>query len=355
MICLSCLNLYGCSDSQTPLYDPNDSSETSTETTYSPEEATLSTEAENLTPLKQVVQDISGAFAQNGDTPPELALLCFTEESDASGTLTEIDKNQLPMHDGTIQAGLNLLVYSPDETNRMVKGTFVLFWNGQAYDFSVDGVESQDGALQLEIPYNQEAVFPFEAEDLPVQQGENTLYFCFVPYCEETGLYLTPQRYYAYFRSEQPLDGRGPIAAADEKDLPQECIKVAADRGEANIYYSVEQADVINSKDKSYTLRPDPTFYLNISNVTNPDVTSNRSGIGMFFADGELQPIWNGQKYLSVTLTSEEFLKTISAETSYQSGEKHDICMLYAELEDDQNFDSEPFSYSEMSYCTIEE
>lgn len=351
----SCLTVYGCNDSQTPLYDPNYSTQEDTSAADSSEEATLPAEPENITPLKQIVQDISGIFIQNGDTPPELALHCFTEETDTSGTLTEIDKNQLPMKDGTLQVGLNLLVYSPTEVDYKVKGTFVLFWNGQAYDFSVDGRQSTDGALQLEIPYNQEMVFPFEAENLPVQNGENTLYFCFIPYCEETGLYLTPQRYYAYFSAEQSLDGRAPIAVTDEKDLPQECIEVVTDRAVAGTYKSVEQADVIHSRNGSYTLRPNPTFYLNICNIYNPEVTSNRSGIGMLFADGELQPIWNGQKYLSAALTSAELRKTIAAETSYQSGEKHNICMLYAELEDDQNFDGEPYSYAEMSYCNIEE
>lgn len=357
LISLSCMNLYGCSDNQTVLYNPDDSFEVSTEATFSPEETTLSTETENLTPLRQAVQVISSVSIQNGHTPPELALQCFTEETDMSGTLTEIDRNSLPVKDGTLKVGLNLLVYSPEEVDYKVKGTFVMFWNGLPYDFSVDGVQSKDGALQLDLlHYNEETVLPLESLNLPVQEGKNTLYFCFIPYCEENGIYLTPQRYYAYYNSEQSSDGQKPIAVTDEKELPQECIEVFTDRASASgAYNSVERADVIKSKNDSYTLHANPTFHLNIANFMNIETSSNRSGIGMLVSDGELQPVWNGQKYLSIALTTEELRKTISVKTPYQSGEKHDICMLYAELEDDQNFDDEPYSYSEISYCTIEE
>lgn len=286
----------------------------------------------------------------------QFALQCFTEETDTSGTLTEIDKNQLPMKDGKIHVGLNLLVYSPEEVDRKVKGTFVMFWNGLPYDFSVGGNQSTDGALQLDLLYNEEVVLPLEAVNLPVQEGKNTLYFCFIPYCEEKGIYLTPQRYYAYFNSEQTLDGGTPVAITDENELPQELIEVVVDKSAAsNTYYSVENTDVIHSNGENFTLHSNPTFHLNISNIINLETPSNRSGIGMLIADGELQPIWNNKKYLSVSLTSEEIIKTISAKTSYQNGEKHDICMVYAELENDQNLDGEPISYSEMSYCTIEE
>ncbi|MDE7364560.1 MAG: hypothetical protein K2N27_06715 [Ruminococcus sp.] len=354
LISLFCMNLYGCSDNQTALYDPNALPEESTSTTSSSEETTLSTE--NITPLRQTIQDISNAFIINGDTPPELAMLCFTEETDISGTLTEIDRNSLPIKDGTLQVGLNLLVYSPEEMDCKVKGTFVMFWNGLPYDFSVGDMQSKDGALQLDLMYNEEIVLPMESLNLPVQEGKNTLYLCFIPYCEEKGIYLTPQRYYAYYNSEQQLDGRTPISITDEKELPQEYIEIFTDRAVASgTYHSVERADVIKSKNDSYTLHSAPTFYLNIANFMNIETPSNRSGIGMLVSNGELQPIWNGQKYLSVALTAEELRKTISVKTPYQSGEKHDICMLYAELENDQEFDCEPFSYSEMSYCTIEE
>jgi len=354
LIGLSCMNFYGCSNNQTTLYNPDDSSEISTEATFSSEETTLPSETESTTPLKQAIEDISVMYTQNGNTTPELALQCFTEETDMLGTLTEIDRNGLPIKDGMLQVGLNLLVYSPEEIDCKVKGTFVMFWNGMPYDFSVDGNHSTDGALQLDLLYNEETVLPLESLNLPVQEGKNTLYFCFIPYCEEKGLYLTPQRYYAYYNSEQTLDGSTPAAITDENELPQELIEVDKSKA-SNSYCSVEKTDVIHSDNKNYTLHSNPTFHLNVSNIMNIETPSNRSGIGMLISDGELQPIWNDNKYLSVSLTSEEVIKTISAKTSYQNGEKHDICMLYAELEDDQNFDGEPFSYSEMSYCTIEE
>lgn len=355
LLCLFCLNLYGCNDSQTSLYDPNASPEESTSATYSSDEATLPSETENITPLRQTIQDISNAFIINDDTPPELAMLCFTEETDMSGTLTEIDRNSLPVKDGTLQVGLNLLVYSPEEMDCKVKGTFVMFWNGLPYDFSVGDMQSKDGALQLDLVYNEETVFPMESLNLPVQEGKNTLYLCFIPYCEEKGRYITPQRYYAYYNSEQKLNGNAPVAVTSENEFSQDLIKVIADKSAASsTYYSVERADVIKSRNDNYTLHPNPTFYLNISNIANIDKPSNRSGIGMLISNGELQPVWNDNKYLSVSLSSEEVIKTISAETSYQSGEKHDICMLYAEFENDRE-DDEPFSYSEMAYCTVED
>lgn len=305
LISLFYMNLYSCSDNQTALYDPNALPEESTSATYSSDEATFPSETENITPLRLVIQDISNAFIINGDTPPELAMLCFTEETDMSETLTEIDRNSLPVKDGMLQVGLNLLVYSPEEVNCKVKGTFVMFWNGLPYDFSVDGNHSTDGALQLDLLYNEETVLPLESLNLPVQEGKNTLYFCFIPYCEENGIYLTPQRYYAYYNSEQSSDGQEPIAVTDEKEIPQECIEVFTDRATASgTYHSVERADVIKSKNDSYTLHSAPTFHLNIANFMNIETPSNRSGIGMFVADGELQPIWNGQKYLSVALTA---------------------------------------------------
>lgn len=355
LIGLSCMNFYGCKDNKTTLYNPDNSSEISTESIFSSDETTHPAETKSDTPTRQAIKDISGMYEQNGQTMPELALMFFTEETDNAGSVTEIDKNSLPMNDGIIKAGLNLLVYSPEDTECKVNGSFVMFWNGKPYDFSVDDKQSKDGALQLELTYNKEVVLPFESKNLPVQEGENTLYFCFIPYCEEKGIYLTPQRYYAYFNSEQTFDGTESIAVIAETELPQESIEVISDKNTAGIYYQVEQSDVISSKKEKYTLHSNPTFYLNISNLTNHDAASNRSGIGMLFADGELQPIWNGEKYLSTSLSSSEMGKTISAETSYQSGEKHDVCMVYAELTDDMNLDDKPYIYSEMTYCTIEE
>lgn len=356
LIGISCMNLYGCNDNQTTLYNPDDSSEISTESTFLSDETTLLSETENITPLKQAIQDISVMYTQNGQTAPELALLCLTEETDASGMLTEIEKNQLPVNNGALKVGLNLLVYSPEEVECKVKGTFVMFWNGQPYDFSIGDNQSADGTLQLDLLYNEETVLPLEAINLPIQEGENTLYFCFIPYCEEKGIYLTPQRYYAYYNSNQILDGCSPVAITAENELPQELIDIVVDKTFAsNTYYSIDTEDIIHSKYDNYNIHSNPTFHLNISNVINLENSSNRSGIGMLIADGELQPVWNNKKYLSVSLSSEEVIKTISAKTSYQNGEKHDICMLYAELKDDQNLDGEPFLYSEMSYCTIEE
>ena len=209
--------------------------------------------------------------------------------------------------------------------------------------------------MQLELTYNKEVVLPFESKNLPVQEGENTLYFCFIPYCGDSGKYLMSQRNYAYFNSEQTLDGTEPIDVTEETELPQESVEVIPDKNTAGTYYQVKQSDIISSNKDKYTLHSNPTFYLNISNFTNHDAASNRSGIGMLFADGELQPIWNGKKYLSTSLSSSEMRKTISAETSYQSGEKHDVCMGYAEIADDMNLDDKPYIYSEMIYCTIEE
>lgn len=356
LIGLSCMNFYGCKDNKTTLYDPDNSSEISTESNISSDETTLPLETENDTPARQAIKEISGMYEQNGQTMPELALMFFTEETDSAGSVTEIDKNSLPMNDGTIKAGLNLFLYSPEDTECTVKGTFVMFWNGKPYDFSVDDKQSKDGVLQLELIYNKEVVIPFESKNLPIQEGENTLYFCFIPYCEEKGIYLTPQRYYAYYNSNQVLDGCSPIAVSDEDELSHELIDIVVDKASASsTYYSVDKKDIIHSNNNNYSLHSNPTFHLNISNVINLEKPSNRSGIGMLIADGELQPIWNEKRYLSVSLSSEEVIKTISAKTSYQNGEKHNICMLYAELEDDQNFDGEPYSYAEMVYCTIEE
>ena len=360
VIALSCINLCGCDDKGTSLYNPDDSSETikseiNTEDLDSIDETTHPSETESDTPARQAIKEISGMYEQNGQKMPELALMFFTEETDSAGSVTEIDKNSLPMNDGTIKAGLNLLVYSPEDTECTVKGSFVMFWNGKPYDFSVDDKQSKDGALQLELIYNNEVVLPFESKNLPVQEGENTLYFCFIPYCEESGKYLMSQRNYAYFNSEQTLDGTEPIAVTEETELPQESVGVIPDKNTAGTYYQVKQSDIISSNKEKYTLHSNPTFYLNISNLTNHDAASNRSGIGMLFADGELQPIWNGKKYLSTSLSSSEMRKTISAETSYQSGEKHDVCMVYAELTDDMNLDDKPYIYSEMTYCIIEE
>lgn len=349
LIALLCLSIVGCGQAE-PIIDSN---ETESNNDYSSVETLKET-----TPLRMTIQKIYDGFVGKNDPMPkisDIALLCLTEDNQNSGNLEEICKDKLPVYNGDIHLDLNLLVYSQKDLHYMVSGTLVLIWNGQIYDFSVDGKQSQNGSLSVDIPYNEDVILPFEVNDLPIQKGDNFLHFCFIPYCKETGIFLTPQKYTAHYWSDRESAGIKPVAISTESDLSPENIHVIKNKEEAAAFYNVQESDRISSNDDTYALHPNPTFLLNISNLSDSNESSNRSGIAMCCADGNIQPVWNGNKYAAVSVSEGEYRKTIAFDTNYLPGEKHDVCMIYVELEDDKCMDNETFIYGQACYCTIKE
>lgn len=75
----------------------------------------------------------------------------------------------------------------------------------------------------------------------------------------------------------------------------------------------------------------------------------------LLLKDGELQPVWNGKKYASVSLTDQELRKQVAVKTDYTVGEQHDLLMVYSEMQNDPNPYGTTFIYSDGCSCKIEE
>ena len=350
LIAAAGISLSGCGHSETLLYEPETGTGVSSAVTE------LAARTENLSLLHADIQDLISEYPMLATQDyAGLGFFCFTDVADAQD---KIDAEKLPVQDGSLALDLNFYVYSNKETDYGISGSFVMFWNDQVCDFAVDGVQSKDGFLKMNLPYNQDVKVPFLAEKLPVQEGQNTFCFCFFPYCAAEGEYLTPQRLIGHYESAEARDGIALNEIVAENQLDPAGIQVATDQEEANSVDLVNRDDLISSESKGvnmlFRLRQNPTFYFNILN-TQEEVPSNRSGIMMMLKDGELQPVWNGRKYAAVSLTDKELKKQIAVKTDYSVGEQHDLLMVYSEMQSDPSPYEIPLMYSDGCSCKIEE
>ncbi len=345
------ISFTGCGRSEALLYEPATESSASSAVLTEPAENT-----ENLSMLHAEIRNIISEYPMlETQDFPGLGFFNFTDGAEAKES---IDAEKLPVHDGSLSLDLNFYVYSNKETDYGLSGSFVLFWNDQVCDFAVDGVQSKDGFLKMDLPYNQDVKVPFLVENLPVMEGQNTFCFCFFPYCSAEGEYLTLQRFIGHYESAEARDGHALNAITAENQLDSACIQVVTDRDEANTADLVNRDDLISSESRAvstlFRLHKNPTVYFNILN-TQEEEPSNRSGFMMLLKDGELQPVWNGQKYASVSLTDQELRKQVAVKTDYAVGEQHDLLMVYSEMQCDPNPYGTPFIYSDGCSCKIEE
>lgn len=350
LILTVCSTLFGCGGEKELLYDSNAPIDQTSESPMTPDE-TPTADTENTSPLWETMQSFldMSSLADGG-------LMSFTLPS--SGAEIEWNDYGLPVSDGTLNMDLHLLAYSQQETNSIVTGTLFCCWNGEVIDFSVDGRQSEGGILQIDFPYFEELVVPFTAEALPIIEGDNTLYFAFFPYCEETGGYLASQSFIGFYRSEQACEGRNSLPITAEADLDPDRIMVVDDKNKAMTNDYVALSDLISFNGGSfpmeYTVRPEPTFYLNISNAMNVEGPSNRGGIMLFFADGQPQPVWNGKLFAAASVGDNEYKKSFSIKTGFKSGEQHDVLLAYAELFDDKSLNGSVYIQSAALRCTVE-
>lgn len=348
-----CFLLIGCGQAETPLYDPDTSVTANTTTASATGELsvsseTMSIEQNQLPPLRKIALDLAQNSDSDGIFP--LSFMTFTDAE-----MITVDADSLPVQDGKIEMMLNILIYSPDEEQKTASGTLVMIWNGQIFDFSVDGKQSTDGSLTIQIPYNEDVLLPFESEDLPVTEDDNSFSFVFIPYCEETGTYLTSQKFDSHYYADQIRDGKDAAHLETEDNLKANDILIINDRNAAMYVSCVPENDRISIVNDKYTVHENPTFLLNISNATNIEGPSNRAGIIMFCVDGVLQPVWNEAKYAYIETPDSVYAKNVQIHSDFKAGEKHNILTVYAELKDDKNIYDEAYIYTQPCYCTVEE
>lgn len=352
-----CLSMFGCGQETEVLYEPDASTAETTVSTAPVTEETIPAETEPSSYLRQQLEEIFGD-AQYGfgrDRISQANMIGFTELSAESDTPAEINDEALPVEDGTLQMELNLLLYTKDGAEYDLSTAFVLCWNGAICDFSLDGKQSTDGVLYMDMQQNRECVVPFTAENLPVCEGENTFYFCAVPYCPETGRYWGTMLYFGYYDAEEAREGQAPIPLAPETELDPACIISVKDMDEAMTDLNIAPDSRISILlDDCYKVHANPTFYLNVANYRNSDGPSNRHGFAMLFVDGRLQPIWNDARFAAVSAAETEYTRRYAVKTDFSAGEHRNVCLVYAELQDDKDFSS-CYAFSQVCYCDMAE
>lgn len=368
LICTACVCLCGCSQDAEVLYDPTaDIAEPDTTAALSAENAEVTAtepietepaETESISYLQAQQEEMYVYPRENGFKIGDSGALCFRDPASDSDEPIERNEYNLPLQDGTLELDLSALAASMDDIDYNVTGTFIFCWNGQIYDFTLDGRQSTNGMLQLDMRYWEEITVPFIAEDLPIREGDNTMFFWFFPYCEETG-YLTAQNFIGYYDAEEARAGREPVTMTAEAELDPARITVETNKIKALTSSLVDPSDFISSNSTdhraNYTVHETPTFYVNLCNAANAEGASNRSGIAMFFVDGQLQPVWNGANYAAVSATDRDYAKQFAVPTDFQSGEQHRVLMVYAEIQDDKNADGNTYMQSMECRCTVED
>lgn len=360
LLLMSCAVLSGCGPEEEALYVPETSAaETGTdanaETSAAPAE-TVPTETEPLSYLQQYLENTFGYAADDStrDNISQVTMMLFTEIAEAGEMPAELDEEHLPVQDGTVQMQLNSLIYTKDGAQSELSTAFVLCWNGSLYDFSLDGEQSTDGVLYMDMKLNCDYTAVFRAENLPVQAGENTFYFCAVPYCPETGIYWGAMSYTGYYEAEEARAGQSPMPLTAESELEPACIISVTDREEAMTDMNIAPDSRISMfSDDRYKVHANPTFYLNVANFRNAEGPSNRSGIGMVFVDGRLSPVWNGAYFASVSASDREYTRRYAVQTDFPAGEHRNVSLVYAELQDDKDMYGRTFAYSQICYCDM--
>lgn len=79
------------------------------------------------------------------------------------------------------------------------------------------------------------------------------------------------------------------------------------------------------------TTVPSPTMHFQIDNVSTEGIIGNRSGLLLFFIDGELKPVWNGSYIGEISLEERDLIKEIIMKSEFKPGEEHNIRWCYFE------------------------
>ena len=262
--------------------------------------------------------------------------------SEADAPDKEIDLENIPADGSSLHLTLNAIIGDPEaNTPADYETVMLLTVNGQFCDFSLDGKSSTDGLYQTVLSANTDLVASLEATDLPVREGKNEFAFYTFHYNADLDKYLTSQSVSGWFTSDQSNAGKS-IAAASEDAIGNISAVTAADKiAEDEIYTTriVSDADYISSDadsigHESFTVKPAPTLHYYILNA---DESANRSGILLFFDNGKLQPVWNGNLFGSVSVSEKELRKDISLKTDFKAGEKHHTNWFYLETQNDKS------------------
>ena len=290
------------------------------------------------------------------------SLFCFTEQGGDPEKLKIVDDENLPYHDGNAEMDLNLLLYAENAcADYSVTTSMMLIVNGQVYDFSVDGKQSTDGILTMDLPYNQDLVYPFDMSGVPVQTGENEMMFWIFPYCEQKNFYLSPQSFTGYFTADKAADGLAPVSTLAQSDIRGLVTETTDGLSKEEILRPdklltfTDQQYLVSAQDggRTLTVKANAPLHFEMLNMNNDLGPSNRSGYCMVFSNGRLLPAFQGKQLAELSFRDTELFYSVPFDTDFHAGDTAFIRCYYVQYENDKDAVN-PFELTEQKFCFAE-
>ena len=315
------------------------SESTGNSTTEVTSTTTETTTAENAHPITKIpflrkkIEEINEAdkeMEQQGfHALKTICFIYFTQDEDPYEPIetVKIDKNRL-------EATAVVRIEEGDFDGHSDFGIYAFMTiNGKVVDFSLDGKSSKDGILTSNMQSNEDHIIRVSAEDLPADKGENEISLAFFGYSKSRDMYIDYQYSRVRFTSDHKESGKVIEVCPEDK------INVVTYRDRDKISsssYFVSPEEQLDFESDHYgytkvTTVPSPTMHFQIDNVSTEGIIGNRSGLLLFFIDGELKPVWNGSYIGEISLEERELIKEIIMTSEFKPGEEHNIRWYYME------------------------
>ena len=264
---------------------------------------------------------------------PKQLYLSFTEDAEPYAPAETVAAG-----DGGIRATVVMRVEEKDsDESSAFAMTAVLLVNGKPVDFRLDGNGSEGGVLAVSLDSNRDHIMALSAEDLPVIAGENKVILTVFGYRADQDFYLGACYTEASFRFDTESEG------AAIAPCPEEAISVVAirDRSKLGPYMQqrfLSESDMTDFQSDHYgnylmTSKPDPTMHFYLDNMSVPGMLDNSKGIMFLFVDGELKPVWNGNRFGAMSVQEGDLLRVITVESGFGTGEQPHVYWCYQETE----------------------
>ena len=268
-----------------------------------------------------------------------LPTVLFMEFVQPAEPYRPIDAGRLPVREGSVDltAAVRIEERESDGSSEF-SAVALLTVNGRMVDFEMDGTGSTNGVLTRSFGSNRDHLLPVHADHLPADEGENEIMLVLICCCPEQELYLDAQYLTGSFHSDRPLEGRvvepcpeermdRVVTVRDPKDTPDLMTMPIVDRGEQLGFESDHRGHTL------IRTKPSPTLHFYIDNMSTSDLSGQRAGLMALFADGQLQPVWDGRLIGEIRLQDRDLMKAILIKTGFGSGERHSVCWYYIETE----------------------
>ena len=292
--------------------------------------------------------------------------LGFSEKTGENGEPVYLQPEDFHAENGRIIMNMVTDFSLPKDFSTDVMPSYVMVGiNGELYDFTLNGKQSSNGLVQIDIPVGVQYSVPLEISGLNLEAGSgNQFVFVMAPFAEDEMLHnMGPFIYDAPLTADQKTSGSSTVSIPDQSQIKGLDIETADGKTKDEILFPhngatrmFDEKDLLKEMDDTsnvLTVKADTQLFLQFPNMNNENGPSRRSGICMALDGGTPLNAWAGSPLLKLSLTENDIFATVPLETAYQAGTEADLWMFYVDL---YNSDAQAgiYSFTSGNYLAFE-